>query len=622
MTRGAGPILVLFALIPLVTSLASGGAGASVVMAPAVMHAQIGGSGSSFAANALDQWAADTNRQGLQVVYTSSGSAQGRLDFARRTTDFAVTDTPYQGTDPVTGQEDDSEGRPYRYIPLVAGGVAFPYHLEVGGRLIRNLRLSGATLSGIFTGRIRYWDAPAIRADNNNRLALPHLAVRPVVHIEGSGVTYQFTSYLAHEYPEEWNEFSGAPTATAYFPVSDDQIAEPGSNAVINYVESNEGDGAIGVDEYTYALLANAPVAKIQNAAGYYAAPSAGDVTVALTQTQFNTDETSPDYLVADYSRVYEFTDPRTYPLSGYTYAVIPAGQHDTKTSTAAQLQTVADFMFYGLCQGQAEAAPIGYAPLPLALVQQGLAQLQVLHDADPTVDLGDDDIGHCANPTFAGDPPHDAFDQYPQPAACDAVGHGPCGTPADRTALTVADPHAIGYRHRTRIAVRLLDASASTALGGQVVVVRVRPARATAYHPLSTLRTDRAGRASLTIRAATNTRYQFDYRGDDEHAAHTAVVSVHVKQAVTIRTSARRLRHGHRLTVRGVIKPLHRRGVVWVQRKTRHGWRTLATARYSHRYRFRFTPRWRGRATLRVWSAATAANIGTSSAKVRVTVS
>jgi phosphate transport system substrate-binding protein len=60
-----------------------------------VSHALIQGSGSSWAANAVNQWIADVQSSGLQVVYTDSGDAQGRRDFANRTSDFAVTSLGY-----------------------------------------------------------------------------------------------------------------------------------------------------------------------------------------------------------------------------------------------------------------------------------------------------------------------------------------------------------------------------------------------------------------------------------------------------------------------------------------------------------------------------------------------
>ncbi len=260
-------------------------------------HARIEGSGSSWSANAVNQWIADVNAQGLQVVFTGSGSAQGRKDYALRTTDYGISDIGYLGTDPVSGASDTSQGRKFAYLPIVAGGTSFPYNVVVGGKQINNLRLSGQTLAKIFTNGITNWNDPAITADNNGR-ALPSIPIVPVVHSEGSGSTYQFTSYLAKTFPQLWSQFSGNANATEYFPRAGSQIAQNGSDGVMNFVRSKSANGAIGFDEYSYGLLSNTPVAKIENSAGFYTLPSQYAVAVALTQAQINEDPTSADYLL------------------------------------------------------------------------------------------------------------------------------------------------------------------------------------------------------------------------------------------------------------------------------------------------------------------------------------
>ena len=104
----------------------------------------------------------------MQVIYTGGGSSQGRQDFANDSTDFAISEIPYQGTDE-QGNADTSNGRGYAYLPIVAGGTAFTYQLKVGGTMVRNLRLSGETLAKIFTNQITNWNDPAITKDNNGR---------------------------------------------------------------------------------------------------------------------------------------------------------------------------------------------------------------------------------------------------------------------------------------------------------------------------------------------------------------------------------------------------------------------------------------------------------------------
>ena len=54
---------------------------------------------------------------------------------------------------------------------------------------------------------------------------------------------------------------------------------------------------------------------------------------------------------------------------------IVPTGKKDPRMN-AAKGKTLGDFAYYFLCQGQQEAAPLGYSPLPLNLVKAGFAQV------------------------------------------------------------------------------------------------------------------------------------------------------------------------------------------------------------------------------------------------------
>jgi len=423
--RRGGTFFTCLAALALLTSSTAGAAGSTAL---------IQGSGSSWAANAVNQWVADIAADGVQVVYTPDGDAQGRQDFATKTSDFSVTSIGYQGVDPVTGVPDTSQGRSYSYLPIAAGGTAFPYQIRYDGKMVRNLRLSGQTLTKIFTNQITNWDDPEITADNNGH-ALPSIPITPVVQSEGSGATAQLTLYFATQYPKLWNHFAGAPGMTEYFPRQGNQIAQNGSSGAMNYVSSSAANGSIGYVEYSYALSQNYPVAQLLNAAGYYTLPTQYNVAVALEKAQINMDKNSPDYLLQNLSHVYTDPDPRAYPLSSYVYMIEPTGVYPSPEPniTTAKRQSIADFAYYAICQGQREIGPIGYSPLPVNLVEAGFGQIQKLKSADSGVDLQRLNIMTCANPTFVlGHPDANYLAQIaPQPRACDKNGAGPCATGA-----------------------------------------------------------------------------------------------------------------------------------------------------------------------------------------------
>ncbi|MCW2857945.1 MAG: phosphate transporter substrate-binding protein PhoT family [Marmoricola sp.] len=408
------------------------------LMTPAVAdasssHTLIQGSGSSWAANAINQWVADVANSGEQVVFTANGAAQGRKDFANEANDFGVSDVPFLGKDPTTGQADTSEGRAYAYLPIAAGGTSFPYHVEVAGKLVRNIRLSGQTVAKIFTSAITNWDDPAITKDNNG-VALPSIPIIPVVHSEGAGVTNQFTRWVAKEYPSIWAPCNGGIDAqTEYFPLncgksSGNEKAQSGSDGVMNFIKSSGANGSIGMEEYSYPLLSNFPAAKLLNKAGYYTLPTQYNVAVALTRAVIDNNPASPTYLTQNLDNVYRNPDKRAYPLSSYVYAIIPTSATDPRMTTAKR-QTVADFLYYSICQGQAEIGPIGYSSLPINLVTAGFSQIAKLKAADAGVNLTNRNVSTCHNPTFiAGEPKVNHLAQIaPQPPACDRLGAGPC---------------------------------------------------------------------------------------------------------------------------------------------------------------------------------------------------
>jgi hypothetical protein len=198
----------------------------------------------------------------------------------------------------------------------------------------------------------------------------------------------------------------------------------------MNTIAGQAGNGTIGYIEYSYPLNKRFPVVKLLNKAGYFVEPTQYNVAVALTRAKINQDKSSQLYLTQILDGVYSSPDARAYPLSSYSYMLLPTGADDRRMTTAKR-QTLVDFMFYSLCEGQSKAGPYGYSPLPLNLVSSGFSQLKKLRDADPGVDIENRDATKCNNPTFVkGDLSRNHLAEIaPMPADCDKLGQGPCGT-------------------------------------------------------------------------------------------------------------------------------------------------------------------------------------------------
>ncbi|WP_405821146.1 substrate-binding domain-containing protein [Streptomyces sp. NBC_01390] len=415
----------LAALLGVVAALLAGPLAAP---AAAESYTPVAGAGSTWAENAIEQWRKAVNQYGMRISYAGSGSSDGRRQFLSGTVDFAVSDIPFQ-TNPTDGSaaERPSAGS-YAYMPIVAGGTSFMYHLTVNGRKVTNLRLSGDVVTKIFTGVVKYWDDPVVKADNPG-LQLPHRAVVPVVRSDGSGSTAQFTMWMANQHASLWKAYcarvgrSGACGQTSYYPTVSGMIAQSGDPGVAGYVAQNYGEGAIGYVNYSYAINEGYPVAKVLNHAGYYTEPTPKNVAVSLLKAKINTNKASADYLTQKLEGVYNDTDKRNYPLSSYSYMILPLKVQGTFTKDKGK--TLGAFSYYFMCQGQQQAPQLGYSPLPINLVQAGFDQIRRI----PGVKTQNINIKGCNNPTFSADGRNRLAETAPYPAACDKKGAAPCTT-------------------------------------------------------------------------------------------------------------------------------------------------------------------------------------------------
>jgi phosphate transport system substrate-binding protein len=407
----------------------------SVLLGPSVAPAAaaggytpISGAGSTWAENAVDEWRRGVTQYGMRISYSGTGSSDGRRQFLNGTVDFAVSDIPFQ-MHPTDGSAAESPAPgTYAYMPIVAGGTAFMYHLNIGGKPVTNLRLSGDVVTKIFTGVVKTWDDPVIRADNPG-LRLPHRTIVPVVRSDGSGSTAQFTMWMADQHKALWNAYcarvgrSGACGQTSYFPTVPGMVAQTGDLGVAAYVSQGYGEGAIGYVNYSYALNTHFPVVKVLNHAGYYTEPTPQNVAVSLLKAGINTDRTSPDYLTQQLAGVYNDIDRRNYPLSSYSYMILPLKVQGTFTTTKGR--TLGAFSYYFMCQGQQQAPSLGYSPLPINLVQAGFDQIRRI----PGVQAQSVNIKGCNNPTFSPDGHNRLVDTAPYPQPCDKKGSPPCVT-------------------------------------------------------------------------------------------------------------------------------------------------------------------------------------------------
>ena len=102
---------------------------------------------------------------------------------------------------------DDDVKRNPQIVNVAMAISAQSVNYNIPGLNDQNLKLNGAALAGIYTGKIRQWDDPAI-ATLNPGVKLPHNDIVPIHRSDPSGDTFVFTQYLTFS-TERWDNRIG-----------------------------------------------------------------------------------------------------------------------------------------------------------------------------------------------------------------------------------------------------------------------------------------------------------------------------------------------------------------------------------------------------------------------------
>ncbi len=320
--------------------------GAAVIAAMAVtgaLAADITGAGSTFVFPVVAKWAAAYKGvSGNGVNYQSIGSGGGIAQIRAKTVTFGATDKP------LTSKELASAG--LTQFPVVIGGIV-PV-VNVAGIAPGQLTLDGNTLSAIFQGKIARWDDAAIKKLNPG-VNLPGRAIVVVHRSDGSGTTFQFSTYLSRV-NADWKNNVGADTAIDW-PVG---IGAKGNEGVAGNVAQIQG--TIGYVEYAYAKQNHLSHVKMVNQAGQ---------TVEPTVEAFRAAAASADWANAAKSDFYVLflNNPgaAAWPITATTFVLVYKNPGDT-AATAEALK----FFKYGLEKGDQLALGLDYVPMPPNAVQ------------------------------------------------------------------------------------------------------------------------------------------------------------------------------------------------------------------------------------------------------------
>lgn len=358
------------------------------------------GTGSSYAAVAINQWAAQAlSLYGLSINYETSSSVIGLDDFAQSQVDFGASEIGYS-----TGQADDTPpaGDTYQYLPDVAGAECLMYNLNtITGAAVTNLNLDSQVIMGIFSGQIHSWNNSQIAALNPN-VALPSAPIIVVYRTDASGDNYIFSDYLYTLQQSAWTAYANTLNvpngATAVWPTPQGSgstgpytfsnwVGQSGSDNSSDYVAST--NGTITYVETAYAIEHNKPCAYVENSSGNFVKPSEGADAIALTN-----DQLQPD-LEQNLTGVFQSPQASAYPISAYSYIITQEQQ-----MPAAKGAVLGQFVQFVACRGQIAAGELGYSPLPPNLVQDDFDAIRRMNGA---ADPGQVTASNCPNPYVTG---------------------------------------------------------------------------------------------------------------------------------------------------------------------------------------------------------------------------
>lgn len=319
------------------------------------------GAGATFPNPLYQKWLSEYTKlnPNVRIDYQSIGSGGGIKQIKEQTVDFGASDAPMS--------DEDLKAAPGEilHIPTVLGAVVLTYNLQ---GVSQPLHFSPDVIADIFLAKIKKWDDPRIKADNQG-VNFPSADISVVHRSDGSGTSAVFTDYLS-KVSADWKDKVGKGTSPNW-PVG---LGGKGNEGVTGMVKQTPN--AIGYVELAYAVKNSLPVALIKNKSGNFVEPSLDAVTAAASESIATTPE---DLRVS----ITDAGGAQAYPIASYTYILAYKEQKD-----AGKGKALVDFLWWGIHDGEqyAKEKDLNYAPLPAEIVKRAEAKINSITSGGKTL--------------------------------------------------------------------------------------------------------------------------------------------------------------------------------------------------------------------------------------------
>lgn len=329
------------------------GAGPSQTDPPPQPAAVLKGAGATFPSPVYEKWFTNYRHEepNLEITYDPIGSEAGVRRLLAGDLDFGASDSPEAIRQLAPGEQ-----RKYLLFPSVVGAVVPIVNLPGFGG---DIAFTPEALTGIYLGKIRKWNDPALRQANRGR-PLPDLDIVVVHRSDGSGTSYAWTDYLSQTSPE-WKDRVGSGLDPRW-PIG---RSANGNDGVAKLVR--ELGGSIGYVEFIYALQNHLSFGKVRNRNGEFVGASLESMAIAANQS----------VNISDDLKVSIVNPPGAgaYPIASFTRFVVPAHFADDGKRNA-----ITGFLKWMLGPGQTQAAALGYLALPKDVVSRARAAIAEIH--------------------------------------------------------------------------------------------------------------------------------------------------------------------------------------------------------------------------------------------------
>jgi phosphate transport system substrate-binding protein len=296
---------------------------------------KINGAGASFPAPAYFGWAYSYEEEtGNQINYQSIGSGGGVKQITSRVVDFGASDEPLD-------KKGISEAKVLQF-PSLVGSIVLAHNID--GIKDGELKLQNEVAADIYLGKITRWNDEKIAKDNPN-LKLPNSAITVIRRSDGSGTTYNFTSFLAGV-SKKWADDYGIGKAIDW-PVG---IAAKGNEGVTSMIAQTPN--SIGYLENAYALKNSLARTTLTTKNGKWVKPNDDNFKSAAKMAKWSKSD--------DFYQILVLQDgDSAYPIVAATFILLPTDKSDTN-------KKIIGFFNWAFDKGDDMIAKLGYVPLPL----------------------------------------------------------------------------------------------------------------------------------------------------------------------------------------------------------------------------------------------------------------